>query len=98
MFPTPAPEERVDRPTRFVQASFPLPELPARTIALDGAAWQLYRKKFGPVFPTKIEVVTSPDGKRAVVDLDERWRGAVYLVEEKADGTMAVEPLTAWVS
>jgi len=42
--------------------------------------------------------VTRPDGKRAVVDLDEGWREAVYLVEEKADGTMAVEPLTAWVS
>lgn len=98
MFSTPAPEERVDRATRFVQASFPLGELPGRTIALDGAAWQLYRKKLGPVFPTKITVVTSPDGKRAVVDLDERWRAAVYLVEEKADGTMAVEQLTVWVT
>ena len=28
---------------------------------------QGYEKKFGPVFPTKIEVVTSPDGKRTVV-------------------------------
>src|SRR5436190_1369211 len=71
---------------------------PTRMIALDGAAWQLYRKKLGPVFPTKITVVTSPDGKRAVVDLDERWRAAVYLVEEKADGTMAVEQLTVWVT
>ena len=98
MFPTPAPEEGMERPTRFVQASFPLPEMPGRTIALNRAAWQLYEKKFGPVFPTKIEVVTSPDGKRAMVDLDERWRGAVYLVEEKADGTMAVEQLTGWVT
>jgi len=98
MFPTPAPERQADRPTRFVEASFPLSGLPGRTIALNGAAWQLYRKKFGPVYPTKIEVVTSPDGKRAVVDLDERWRRAVYLVEEKADGSMAVEQLTAWIT
>jgi hypothetical protein len=98
MFPTPSPMRPSEQPTRFVEASFVLPELPGRTIALDERGWQLYVKKFGPVFPTRIDVVMSPDGRRAVVDLDERWSGATYLVQEKEDGTMAVETLTKWVT
>src|SRR5207249_6871470 len=61
--------------TRFLDVDFPLPpDLHRRTVNLGGAL-DRYSAKFGVVFPTTIEVIVSPDGKRAIVNINEGWRG-----------------------
>jgi hypothetical protein len=83
-------------PTRFIGGPAGLAGLPGRTIRLAPEALEAYAKKLGPIYPTELEIVVS--GRRAIVDVQEHWRGATYLIEEQPDGSFTTKILVSWIS
>jgi hypothetical protein len=83
-------------PTRFIEGAGRAPSLPGRTIRLSPEALEAYAKKLGPIYPMQVDIIV--DGRRAIVDVQEHWRGVTYLVEEHPDGTVTTRILSSWIS
>jgi hypothetical protein len=69
-----------------------------RTIILTSDEDMEYYGKFGPTFAAHIRhFVIDTSGTRAILELDQSWAGATYLLEKTKDGWKAT-PVSEWIT
>jgi hypothetical protein len=58
-----------------------------QTIVLTPAELEIYEKKFGPTYPARIlRFVVDHTGTRAVIELNESWKGVTYVLTKTKEG------------
>jgi hypothetical protein len=69
-----------------------------RTIVLTTEELEAYEKKFGPTYAARIlHFAIDPSGTRAVLELNESWKGATYVLRKTKTG-WTVTPTGMWIS
>ena len=88
--------------TRFIfgaRAMFAPLTLPARTIVLSDSEGELYEKKFGPLYGTTLrQFAIDRSGTRAIIELNDSWRGWTALLRKQQGKWIVEETLSSWIS
>jgi hypothetical protein len=73
--------------------------LPVRTIVLTPDEHELYEKKFGPLYGTTIRTFAiDRSGKRAIIELNDSWKGETLLMRREDERWERAEMLSSWIS
>lgn len=79
-------------------AAFAPLTLTRRTIVLTDDEEIAYEAKFGPTYAARIRrFIIEKGGRRAIIELNETWVGATYLVEKTENG-WKVTPISQWIT
>jgi hypothetical protein len=70
-----------------------------RVVVLTAEEMEAAQKKFGPFFPSRLELfVFDRSGRRAYAVWSASWEGGQTLLEENADGSWKATPTTGWIT
>jgi hypothetical protein len=80
------------------RAQFAAIDVDRRVVVLTPRELELYEQKFGPAYAAEIEYVfVNHAGTKAIIGVEERWRGGMYEVHKSGSG-WTVTPLWTWIS
>jgi hypothetical protein len=92
----------LDRKTLFLvadRALFAMLSPTRRVVVLTAEEMEAAQKKFGPFFPSRLELfVFDRSGRRAYAVWSASWEGGQKLLEENADGSWKATQTTWWIT
>lgn len=72
--------------------------LSRRTIVLTDEELDAYTKKFGPIYPARIQhLAIDPTGNRAILEINQSWAGETLLLTKTKDGWQ-VTIVSSWIT